>query len=88
MGRPPSGSARTVASPIPSRPRFVAADHHRDFRVVAKECLATNSANDRSDWQDLNLRPPRPERGSGPAEFASGFASELLSTGQDEAARG
>src|SRR5262245_4973309 len=22
-------------------------------------------------WQDLNLRPPRPERGSGPAEFAT-----------------
>src|SRR6516162_4617971 len=34
-----------------------------------------------SEWQDLNLRPPRPERGSGPAEFASAFASELLSTG-------
>ena len=38
-----------------------------------------------SEWQDLNLRPPRPERGSGPAEFASAFASELLSTGQDGA---
>src|SRR5215467_11008363 len=24
-----------------------------------------------SEWQDLNLRPPRPERGSGPAEFPS-----------------
>ena len=34
-----------------------------------------------SEWQDLNLRPPRPERGSGPAEFASAFASELFSTG-------
>src|SRR5262249_20094025 len=34
-----------------------------------------------SEWQDLNLRPPRPERGSGPAEFASAFASELLITG-------
>jgi GAF domain-containing protein len=30
---------------------------------------------------ELRLRPPRPERGSGPAEFASAFASELLSTG-------
>jgi hypothetical protein len=25
-----------------------------------------------SEWQDLNLRPASPERGSGPAEFASG----------------
>ena len=24
-----------------------------------------------SEWQDLNLRPPRPERGSGPEEFAT-----------------
>ena len=40
-----------------------------------------------SEWQDLNLRPPRPERGSGPAEFASAFASELLSTRHDWALR-
>ena len=33
-----------------------------------------------SEWQDLNLRPPRPERGGGPAEFASAFASELFNT--------
>ena len=38
-----------------------------------------------SEWQDLNLRPPRPERGSGPAEFASaqygverGYIAQLI----------
>ena len=34
-----------------------------------------------SEWQDLNLRPPLPELGSGAPEFASAFASELLKTG-------
>src|SRR5262249_54314840 len=29
------------------------------------------SRSQKSSWQDLNLRPPRPERGSGPAEFAT-----------------
>jgi len=47
----------------------------------------SGSAKCWSEWQDLNLRPPRPERGSGPAEFASAFASELLSTGQDQTVR-
>ena len=53
------------------------------FRDELAELLAAQAtifAKCWSEWQDLNLRPPRPERGNGPAEFAS----ELLSTGQDE----
>ena len=49
------------------------------FRDGLVELLAAQAkifAKCWSEWQDLNLRPPRPERGSGPAEFAS----ELLST--------
>ena len=34
-----------------------------------------NSTKYWSEWQDLNLRPPRPERGSGPAEVASELRS-------------
>ena len=54
------------------------------FRDELAELLAAQAtffAKYWSEWQDLNLRPPRPERRSGPAEFASAFASELLSTG-------
>jgi hypothetical protein len=45
--------------------------------------LSWGSAKYWSEWQDLNLRPPRPEQGSGPAQFASAFASELPSTRQN-----
>jgi hypothetical protein len=38
-----------------------------------------------SKEQDSVLRGHRPNGAGGPAEFASAFASELLSTGQDEA---
>ena len=54
------------------------------FRDELAELLAAQAtffAKYWSEWQDLNLRPPRPERRSGLAEFASAFASELLSTG-------
>ena len=53
----------------------------RDQLAELLAALAAISAMCWSEWQDLNLRPPRPERGSGPAVFASAFASELLSTG-------
>jgi hypothetical protein len=56
---------------------------HVSVPEVVPDCME-NLGKCWSEWQDLNLRPPRPERGSGPAEFASAFASELLSTGQDE----
>jgi hypothetical protein len=61
----------------------VLAKHHVAIGVSVPEVVpdATgNLAKCWSEWQDLNLRPPRPERGSGLAEFASAFASELLNT--------
>ena len=37
--------------------------------VAAKAVI---SAKSWSEWQDLNLRPPRPERGVGPLKFFAG----------------
>ena len=60
------------------------------FRDELAELLAARAtifAKCWSEWQDLNLRTPRPERCSGPADFASAFASELPNTRPNKAIR-
>jgi hypothetical protein len=83
-----AGSLTFLATRGLNRPRDipteVLAKHHVAISVSVPEVVPDwmeNLAKYWSEWQDLNLRPPRPERGSGPAKFAS----ELLNTAQDEA---
>ena len=80
----PSSYSQISRRDVPWRVLQAKSDSCADMRADLNQLLFNfpeRSFKYWSEWQDLNLRPPRPERGSGPAEFASAFASELLSTG-------
>jgi hypothetical protein len=74
-----------------ARPRCAASVHGWDGQICARNCARRSTRKQAiknvldlsrflwSEWQDLNLRPPRPERGARPSASANLGSKNLAS---------